>query len=108
MLDQIIGGGNVLDVGCGGGDNARILKERGFQVDGISISATELADAMPFLRAGYLHNLEEGLPVELKNKQYDFIICSHVLEHICYPEKLLKDIVGCTRNQKSPSASFLK
>ncbi len=88
----------VLDVGCGGGDNARALKERGCIVDGITISEIERHEASSFLRNCYLYNLENGLPDELKNNQYDFIICSHVIEHICYPEKLLKDILQCLQS----------
>jgi len=87
--------GIVLDIGCGGGDNAKLLKERGFEVDGITISDSELKSAFPYLRKGYLYNLENGLPEEAKGNKYDYIICSHVLEHICYPEKLLNDIRAC-------------
>ncbi|RZA00830.1 MAG: methyltransferase domain-containing protein [Sphingobacteriaceae bacterium] len=95
VLEFITGNGKVLDIGCGGGDNARVLKERGFEVDGITISERELKEANPFLRAGYLYNLENGLPETVLQKKYDYIICSHVLEHVCYPEKLLKDILSC-------------
>jgi 2-polyprenyl-3-methyl-5-hydroxy-6-metoxy-1,4-benzoquinol methylase len=82
----------VLDVGCGSGDNARILNQKGCKVDGITISKIELECAAPFLDRGYLFNLEMGLPSELQEDAYDFVICSHVLEHICYPEKLISDI----------------
>lgn len=91
----------VLDVGCGGGDNAKILKERNCDVDGITISETELMDASTWLRHGYLHDLEKGLPVAVKNNLYDYVICSHVLEHICYPNKLLADIKECLNENGS-------
>ena len=81
----------VLDVGCGAGSLARSLQQRGAIVDGISISEAELEEAKPFLRAGYLQNLEKGLPAGISAK-YDVVVCSHVLEHICYPDKLLNDI----------------
>jgi len=89
--------GKVLDVGCGAGDNARILKPLGFRVDGITISEKELREANAFLQNGYLFNLENGLPEAAKNGAYDYVICSHVLEHICYPEQLLKDIQSCIK-----------
>jgi SAM-dependent methyltransferase len=97
VLQQIAGNTEVLDIGCGAGDNAGILKARGCQVDGISISETELREAGSSLRSGYLYNLENGLPPEVTQKKYDFVICSHVLEHICYPEKLLKDALSCLK-----------
>lgn len=97
VLSYIKHTGEVLDIGCGGGDNARILKENGSVTDGITISETELNTAGQYLRSGYLYNLEEGLPEAVKERKYDYIICSHVLEHICYPEKLLSDIKGCLK-----------
>ena len=97
VLQFLIQPGKVLDIGCGVGDNARILKSFGFVVDGITISENELKEANLFLQNGYLFDLENGLPEEVKNQQYDYIICSHVLEHVCYPEPLLKDIKNCIR-----------
>lgn len=82
----------VLDIGCGRGDNARRLKEKGMAVDGISISEKEIVLASPYLRKGLLYNVEQGLPEEVKANKYDVIICSHVIEHIQYPEKLFEDI----------------
>lgn len=95
VLRYIVKPGRVLDVGCGGGDNARVLKQRGCIVDGITISEIERSEASGYLRNCYLYNLEYGLPQEVKDNQYDYILCSHVLEHICYPEQLLKDILQC-------------
>ena len=95
VLKWLSKSGTVLDIGCGAGDNAKALKPLGYQIDGITISETELAESLPFLRKGYLFNLENGLPCDVCNEQYDYIICSHVLEHICYPEKLLRDIRAC-------------
>ena len=97
VLNFINKPGKVLDIGCGAGDNARILQPLGFMVDGITISENELQEANLFLQRGYLFNLENGLPEEVKNSQYDYVICSHVLEHICYPEKLLNDIKSCIK-----------
>ncbi len=89
--------GNVLDIGCGRGDNARILKSLGYSIDGISISENELNEARPFLQKGFIYNLENGLPPEVKADRYDYIICSHVLEHICYPGQVLRDIKTCLK-----------
>lgn len=97
VLELVEQPGLVLDVGCGAGDNARYLKVKGCQVDGISISETELQEARKYLQSGYLFNLEEGLPDQVKINRYDVIICSHVLEHICYPEKVLDDIHHCLK-----------
>ena len=95
VLNLIKNPGRVLDIGCGGGDIAKFLQSAGFIVDGITISMQELNESLPYLRNGHLFNLENGLPQEVMNETYDYVICAHVLEHICYPEKLLKDIHSC-------------
>ncbi len=84
--------GNVLDIGCGAGSLARLIASENCKVDGITISQEELEVASPFLRCGYLYDLQKGLPPEVLNNRYNYIICSHILEHVPYPQKLLSDI----------------
>ena len=81
----------VLDVGCGAGDNAWFLHEQGKIIDGITGSEKEALEAEQYCRKVIVFDLENGLPQGLDDK-YDVVICSHVLEHICYPETLLRDI----------------
>lgn len=81
----------ILDVGCGAGDNARILARNGRIVDGVTLSVPEREEALQHCRNVIIHDLEKGLPADLAGP-YDCVICSHVLEHICWPEKLLRDI----------------
>jgi SAM-dependent methyltransferase len=83
---------HILDIGCGRGDNASILKSQGKIVDGITFSSAEIEAAQKNMRHVYIFNLENGLPPEVFNHRYDAILCSHVLEHICWPEKLFNDI----------------
>jgi 2-polyprenyl-3-methyl-5-hydroxy-6-metoxy-1,4-benzoquinol methylase len=82
----------ILDLGCGAGDNAKALIGRGCLVDGVTLSQQEANQVADTCRAVSVHNLEEGLPEVFKSQRYDCILCSHVLEHICFPEKLLADM----------------
>lgn len=82
----------ILDIGCGAGDNARTLKDKGNIVDGITLSLEEKKIAEIFCRKVYIYNLEQGLPTEILENNYDYIICSHVIEHIAFPDKLMVDI----------------
>jgi 2-polyprenyl-3-methyl-5-hydroxy-6-metoxy-1,4-benzoquinol methylase len=83
----------VLDIGCGAGDNSRKLFERGAICDGITLSETEAAVARQYQENTLIYNLENGLPSDLpQGRKYDAVICSHVLEHICYPQQLLNDL----------------
>jgi 2-polyprenyl-3-methyl-5-hydroxy-6-metoxy-1,4-benzoquinol methylase len=84
----------ILDVGCGAGDNAKWLKDQGKIVDGITLSEQDKLLAGEYMRDIFIYNLELGLPNIVKNRKYDVVICSHVLEHICWPQALLKDILN--------------
>jgi len=80
----------VLDVGCGTGGNAARLRDAGAEVDGVTLSEAEAAQARLVCREVWLHNLEEGLP-DAAQGPYDAVVCSHVIEHLCFPSKLLND-----------------
>ncbi len=81
----------ILDVGCGAGINAAALKARGAEVDGITLSPEEAEAARRLCGTVRVHDLESGLP-PTPPATYDAVICSHVLEHIRYPARLLDDI----------------
>ncbi len=80
----------ILDIGCGAGTNAKYLKSFGHIIDGVTLSEEEKKSASPFMRNIYIYNLENGLPNI--TEKYDVVFCSHVLEHIAYPQRLLQDI----------------
>ena len=81
----------ILDIGCGDGSLARLLVKQNCIVDGITLSEIEREEAAKSMRKVCVHNAENGLPFE-GLELYDVIICSHVLEHICYPQKLMNDM----------------
>ena len=81
----------VLDVGCGTGGNAEYLMKRGAVVDGVTLSQAEARCARGCCRDVVVHDVGSGLPHELTGP-YDAVLCSHVLEHLCYPRQLLLDI----------------
>jgi 2-polyprenyl-3-methyl-5-hydroxy-6-metoxy-1,4-benzoquinol methylase len=80
--------GTALDVGCGAGDNARILDKRGWSVSGITLSQEEQTSAAPTCSKVWVHDLDTGLPADVSGP-YDLILLSHVLEHLRTPETLL-------------------
>jgi 2-polyprenyl-3-methyl-5-hydroxy-6-metoxy-1,4-benzoquinol methylase len=90
----------ILDIGCGNGSNAKRLLANGHIIDGITLSEKEKQEAEPFMRNIYVFNAENGLPIQ-GDSLYDVVICSHVLEHICYPQKLLNDIHRVLKNDGS-------
>ncbi len=92
----------ILDIGCGAGDNSRILFAAQKIVDGITISEDEAKIAAEFQRSTHIYNLENGLPPAITDT-YDTVICAHVLEHICYPQNVLRD----TRARMSDEALLI-
>jgi len=84
---------SILDVGCGSGVHASVLKTRfsSCSVDGITLSPAEAEIASASCDRVWVHNLEQGLPKSCSDK-YDCIICSHVIEHLCWPNKMLADV----------------
>jgi len=97
VLDQVKGEGiSVLDVGCGAGDNAFILKQRGYKVTGITISEAEANLARAICDVVLVANIETD-DLSFPEK-FDVIILSHVCEHLVDPiaslnklARLLKD-----------------
>lgn len=64
--------------------------KKSITVDAVTFSPEEAEHVKSIYNQVYLFNLEEGLPaIPVK---YDCILCSHLLEHIAYPSKLLKAI----------------
>ena len=90
LLALIPSNSRVLDCGCGAGDNARVLRARGCQVTGITISPSEMEIASAYCDKVILANLEEGLPKNIGD-DFDVIMMSHVLEHLIQPQKILQD-----------------
>ena len=90
----------ILDIGCGAGDNARAIRSssEGHYVVGVTLSDAEAILARRYCDDVIIANLEDGLP-NLGEQQFDVVLCSHVLEHICYPDQLLDDIWNILANE---------
>jgi 2-polyprenyl-3-methyl-5-hydroxy-6-metoxy-1,4-benzoquinol methylase len=88
--------GRILDCGCGAGDNARLLSQRGWRVTGITLSEAERGLASSYCEAVHVADLDLGLPETLPCG-YDVVLMSHVLEHLVHPERIVQagdQIVG--------------
>lgn len=82
----------VLDVGCGAGDNASILKALHKKVTGITISEAEAKLVSDICDKVMVINIEEQVSLVLD--KFDVIILSHVCEHLRYPTLILKNLAN--------------
>lgn len=80
--------GNVLDVGCAGGEISEFATQIGHNVVAVDLNQPpkQLSKAI-FIQ----HDLDKGLPATINGK-FDLIICADVLEHLRTPDKLLYEL----------------
>ena len=91
--------GMVLDIGCGAGDNAYLLRSKnpGCRVHGITHSPGEAEIARTWMAACWVFDLEGDIPEELSSMRFDAIVLSHVLEHLRDPAEILRKFSGLLR-----------
>ncbi|MBF0441037.1 MAG: class I SAM-dependent methyltransferase [Oligoflexales bacterium] len=78
----------VLEIGCGNGGNLIKLKRQGWKVTGqeVDSKAADVARGLGIsVFCGELGKIES-------NKKYDAVIIIHVLEHLLFPDEMLKKI----------------
>lgn len=90
----------MLDVGCGAGDNARLIRQMipGITVEGITLSRTEADEAEKHMARCIVADIEAGPPPSILDTQYDCIVFSHVLEHMREPADVLAQFESLVMN----------
>jgi SAM-dependent methyltransferase len=78
----------VLDVGCGAGDNAKLLGKLKHELHGVTLSQSEAALAKPHFHSVVVADVETwAIPFE--KEYFDAILFSHVVEHLVDPQATL-------------------
>lgn len=81
---------DVLDIGFGTAVLSSQLYEKGYHIDGIDFSSEMIhiaAEKMPNARL-YQHDISKGLPREIEDRQYDYIVSTYALHHLNDDEKI--------------------
>ncbi|MEG0852601.1 MAG: class I SAM-dependent methyltransferase [Angelakisella sp.] len=81
----------ILDIGFGSGVLTQRLYEDGYNIYGVDFSAKmiEIAKAkMPNANLIH-HDFSAGLPEEIIDKKFDFIISTYAIHHLGNPEKVI-------------------
>jgi 2-polyprenyl-3-methyl-5-hydroxy-6-metoxy-1,4-benzoquinol methylase len=80
----------VADIGCGPGNIARLLQERGCSVVGVDANAEALFAAKPFCERTVAADLDrDSLADVLQGERFDVIVFADVLEHLRNPGRTL-------------------
>jgi 2-polyprenyl-3-methyl-5-hydroxy-6-metoxy-1,4-benzoquinol methylase len=82
----------ILDIGCGAGNNALLIKSRNPDCDvyGITHSANEALSAQVSMKKCWVADIEGEIPDDLANQSFDVLVFSHVLEHLRDPAAVLE------------------
>jgi ubiquinone/menaquinone biosynthesis C-methylase UbiE len=92
----------VIDVGAGDGNILEMLSKSGFAKD---YTAAEISDsAIEQMKLKQINGLTQiiqfdGYSLPFSDKAFDLAICSHVIEHVEYPRKLLIEIKRISKKQ---------
>jgi len=91
LIDLLSMSRNLLDIGCGAGDNAILIKKKSphSQIQGVTFSGAEAEIAQKHMIKCWVFDIEQPIPIELKKQQFDCLVFSHVLEHLRNPDLVL-------------------
>lgn len=91
----------ILDLGCGDGVYESLLSEtsrRQAEFFGLDISRDQLQKAKDLFKETRVLDTDSQ-PVPYKDNFFDIAICSEVLEHVFYPEKIFAEIYRVLKPQ---------
>ena len=97
VLNLIPEKSRILDLGCGNGNVSRLYLKKG-KVTGLDISKIALKKASGFGIKTKLYDLDK-LPLPFKNKAFEVVILTDVLEHLLNPLAILKEISRLLTNK---------
>ena len=93
VLSFVGAGGNLLDVGCGGGAFLEKMERRGYEVAGLELERYRAEICREKLQCEiYEQDVTEERFVKEKQNLYSAVTLWDVIEHVNYPEKTLKSI----------------
>ncbi len=83
--------GRVLDIGCGAGDNAALVRSRfpDSEIFGVTHSPAEAERALAYMKKCWVIDIEKEFPGDLLSESFDVLVFSHVLEHMRDPAVVL-------------------
>lgn len=90
-------GSHVFDMGCGEGQLAPVLTEKGCRVDGVDINIRRVTAFRSHYNNLYEGNIE-SFAFDRHARQYDVVVLSDVLERLQDPGKVLEKCGAFLKN----------
>ncbi|OGS22596.1 MAG: hypothetical protein A2252_03185 [Elusimicrobia bacterium RIFOXYA2_FULL_39_19] len=84
------GGQKILDIGCNNGWVSTLYRLPGDEIKGIDISEANIKKAKEAEVDAIQCDIEKELPYP--DASFDIIICADVLEHLFFPENVIKEM----------------
>ncbi len=83
-------GKTVLDIGFGTGVLTKKLYENGIEITGIDFSVEMIKIAQKKMPLAKLiqYDFSKGIPKEVKNEKFDYIVCTYAIHHLNDTEKI--------------------
>jgi SAM-dependent methyltransferase len=89
--------GRILDFGCGSGVLVRTLREQGKDAQGLEIDRPEITGSLRDEIRPHIRLYDGAFPVPYADREFDWVICSEVLEHIPDYGRALAEIARVSR-----------
>jgi SAM-dependent methyltransferase len=84
----------ALEVGCGFGSTATLLKERGADICALDIELPRVEHARS---GGVQAALADAHALQFRDEVFDLVLCVGVLEHLPHPERFVNEAYRCLR-----------
>jgi SAM-dependent methyltransferase len=93
MLESAVPpGSKVLDVGCGTGDMAATLAERGYEVWGVGISRSRWFASLPVATSPVGFRVGDIERIPFDDNTFDAVVCLGVIEYLANDEQARNEI----------------
>lgn len=98
VLSSISKGSKVLEIGCATGYFSKELVKRNCEVWGVEIDKKAAKIAKRYLKEIFIGDVDDIGESTFRKNFFDYILLQDVLEHIVYPEKVMRKIKPYLKN----------